>query len=436
MIKINDDSIVVGQIKQLLHNFNLPMCYITKSTDEDISFLQKGYMIKDTNLYYRNKLNPYDKWKLISPYSEGKSYLNLTNTLDIESKYYDINTHIYLGKYLRFLRDYHKVNLMSMYNCSISKTLDRDIFFTIREDSETSKVISWNITDNDIYVIPINPTDIKSEMGGVDYTIYVNNSFEVTPVLYNIQKNTVIDNDFLALNNELDINSSLYEYFHKKVYCQSNSYPYLYNIDIRQVYSFESDDEILYDYKDCFCLLIKVPKDYSQSIVVLEGDYTNESNSIIQINKNNLQSLEKLIPSITKPQLLSNDNNSNYLLADRLIEYLTDNVISNISKDYDILKLQSWLSVNKDYLTDLQYSTKSTNFEYTTVSLIPFNGYRGVWSSDMTYNLIQLYYYYINNPDYNNTPYYDFIGYCDSTMEKLLESLGKHDTTYDYGGIV
>ena len=52
MIKLNDDSIIVGQIKQLLHNFNLPKCPIIKE-DSDFSNYT-GYAIQDSILYYIN----------------------------------------------------------------------------------------------------------------------------------------------------------------------------------------------------------------------------------------------------------------------------------------------------------------------------------------------------------------------------------------------
>jgi hypothetical protein len=40
-----------------------------------------------------------------------------------------------------------------------------------------------------------------------------------------------------------------------------------------------------------------------------------------------------------------------------------------------------------------------------------------------------------NKLNRDKKPYYDFIGYCDSTMEKLMEDLGEHKE-YEYGGMV
>ena len=422
MIKLNDDSIIVGQIKQLLHNFNLPTCCIVKSNDNRPLYLQKGYIIKDDSLYYKKDFSNIsnENFQFITSYMEGNSYLNITDTLDIENKYYDVNTHIYLGKYLRFLRDYHNINLMSMYNCSINKILDKDISFTYENEEDN---VTWSVIDNDIYIVPVSPTNFTNDTG-TEYTIYVKDNFEVTPVIYNAQKNIPIEDNNLIEYYNTNINSFLYKKCNRAGYCQSNDYPYLYDLNIKTFYNILNEDyEKLYNYKDYFCLLIKVSKGYDGPIVVLEGNYTNKNKGIIQFNNKNLTSIKYSINKLINPQLLNKENNNNYLLADRLIEYLTDNAITAKSKEYDIEKVRKWLTTN---IEKLKLENK--------INIIYPEGYEGIWSLEMTFDMIQLYYYYLNI--YPNSNYYDFIGYCDSTMEKLFEELGKHDEIYDYGGIL
>ena len=51
----------------------------------------------------------------VAPYSYNVEIPNFTKNLVINSSYYDEYTHNYLGDYLRFMRDYHGIDLMSMY---------------------------------------------------------------------------------------------------------------------------------------------------------------------------------------------------------------------------------------------------------------------------------------------------------------------------------
>lgn len=63
----------------------------------------------------------------VSKYLYGASYLNITANLKIQNMIYDRYTHRYLGKYLRFLRDYNGIDLMSMYNCADGEILESKI---------------------------------------------------------------------------------------------------------------------------------------------------------------------------------------------------------------------------------------------------------------------------------------------------------------------
>ena len=119
MIKFNDDNIYVGYIKQLLHTFNLPCCKIDNPSNNYVVgdyFISanKNEIYKVTKIDENNKCSESVK---ICNYKFGDEVLNITKNLEIRNNFYDSYTHEYLGEYLRFIRDYKGIDLMSLYNC-------------------------------------------------------------------------------------------------------------------------------------------------------------------------------------------------------------------------------------------------------------------------------------------------------------------------------
>lgn len=440
MIKLNDDSIIVGQIKQLLHNYNLPRCYPNNPVIKDYDFNGKHfhYDLSDyiINSYILDKGNLYfDKYQIIEQdyekiekrelqkieyFVENKKYLNLTTNLNINSKYYDEYTHKYLGDYLRWIRDYHNINLMSMYNCSMKKAINTDIIVGNPKSIYARDYITWSCKDNDLFIIPIKY--------GNEYTIYVEDVAEAICCYYDEENSTQLF-PFLTYYDSDILSNMITKYSLTDIYCQDIEHPFLYSFSKYPV-NYTSNSTSLDVWKELALtvdfdlkLIIKLPKGYQGKLVVLEGDYTKFSNYQFNLQNNNWKDMN-IIPYITKPQLLSNDNYDDFLLADKLIEYLTSNAITNISESYDIEKLQRWFYDNKNQLK-----------ENKNINIILDNTYKGIWSQEMTYNLIQLYYYYISQPENKYKKYYDFIGYLDSDMEYILEQYGKIQL-YNYGGIV
>ena len=56
-------------------------------------------------------------FKPIEKFLEQSQTINFYKTLKFTGINYDSHTHEYLGEYLRYLRDYKNLNLMSLYNC-------------------------------------------------------------------------------------------------------------------------------------------------------------------------------------------------------------------------------------------------------------------------------------------------------------------------------
>ena len=159
MIKYNDDNIKVGQIKQLLHTFNLPSCNIYK---EGMTLCTGLHYIKNDAIYVCS-----DTGNLVREcsYNFGGKYEGITTNLRLTSNVYDSYTHKYLGRYLRFIRDYSGVDLMSMYNC-FSNELVKNFDVTVNDVRYVS-----NANDYIIYAVPIR--------FGQKYSIYANSSKSV-----------------------------------------------------------------------------------------------------------------------------------------------------------------------------------------------------------------------------------------------------------------
>ena len=143
MFKYNNTHIFTGYLKQLLSTFNLPACkiythefakYLKLHGEEDPRVLESfdnngnaadvriTYLINNELYYYFTKdvsSRATGSWRRCENifYDSTKTVHGLTKTLNSPGISYDTKTPEYLGDYLRFLRDYHNVNLMSLYNC-------------------------------------------------------------------------------------------------------------------------------------------------------------------------------------------------------------------------------------------------------------------------------------------------------------------------------
>lgn len=413
MIKLNDKTLIVGQIKQTLKDFNLPKCHCN-----DGILVKNSFYIKDNKIFNVIEKDGNLTLSDVSNYIYNNKYLNVTDNFKYTSLYYNRNTHKYLGNYLRFLRDYNGVNLMSMYNCNIDKVLDESITFKFNDNTKSN----WNVKKNNIYIVPVKFNQV--------YTIGINSSkAELCCCLYDE------DNDeLLTLDNDLFNNT--YTVLRG---CSVTS-PQLYD-KLKDYYSINKD---IFEKESLLKLLIKVDSSYNSSIVVLEGDYTKGCHYDISNNdipryilSKNSTNINDIINSQIRPQLLSSDNiSNNYLLADRLVEYITNNPISPLSESYDIKKLQDWCLFNGNELLK-EIDDDGNNYVTSKLGLI----YSGIWSESLSKFLYELTHTKIKSSGYDKTPY-DSIGYLDKDLERKLEYLGDSELNEekynikDYGGIV
>lgn len=335
----NDSNIIVGYIKELLHNFNLPV--VPVYTDDTQPYNGRTY-IKDYSFYSFSD----GKLKLSIPYLYGRQYLNLTDNFKIKTNIYDSDTHEYLGNYLRFIRDYNKINLMPLYNCFSNRILKNvNEVFTLKSKT----VVNDGVTINEPRGYYINTNSVKDVYYilpvkfNKEYTIALdcNKQFDIFCILY---KNGIINQvgrssvNGVTLSYEKLINDTLIN-----MPGSSFSNPFIYKVN------YDASD--LWDMESCLYMVIKLPTSISTSIVVLEGNYLDISkpicNNISALNYNSNGDI--LIPKNyagdllpTKLSLLFNNNEISYPFSDRLVEYLLLNAITSKEKiEHNIERIQT-----------------------------------------------------------------------------------------------
>ena len=354
MIKYNDDNIFVGQIKQVLHTFNLPRCSVYK---EGMTLCPSLHYIKDNGIYLCDESKQLVRE---TSYNFGEPYEGITTTLKLTNNVYDSYTHKYLGNYLRFLRDYAGVNLMSMYNC-FSNELAKNLNVTIADTNDNPiSEFNSNSKGSVIYAVPIRFNSLYSIFANI------NTSIEVVAGFYSFD--SLLDNGIISNTYARTRRITLSE-------------PFVYE-GISNYTPVEED----FTRENCLCLFVKVPASFKNSIVILEGDYSSYNNRDISTNRiynglvklcpvtykedNTVESIGSPIyvqggislkygePVKNNPKLNNFDvyselelttyvnSTANYLVASRLIEYISENAITSLSEGYDIKKVQKELISN------------------------------------------------------------------------------------------
>lgn len=393
MIKLNDNNIFIGHVKQLLKDFNLPSCTIITKDNDDKNFINGRHYIKGSQLYLGD-----GKGSLVRKitYDYGKKYLNLTSNLEINNMVYDRETHRYLGKYLRFLRDQKHVDLMSMYNCFDGETFSKNI--TI---SDNNKIVFKNDDNYIVYQIPITLNSLNLKMFDgreIQLGVYIDAN-DVYAAGKKYCKDFVLEATYKIMRT-----TNIFRYDALATLLQTLENPE--GIDWNNVSITKADvgplKNFILNNVDKMYLLVKVLKSDLKSIVVLEDskEYEYVDSKSIWRGQEPSTTIRSYYKLPVFPQLFSNENlDNNYLLADRLVEYLTENVICPLSNMHDINRFHTVIDENP-----IKLPIKSTDRIY------------GYWTKSDTSNIIYL---MQTNKDYIYNVY-DMLGYIDKDIENLI----------------
>lgn len=366
MIKFNSTNIVVGEIKELLKSFNLPS-YKILVDNEPVSIF-KGFnyiyndmiLISNVNKDFNKFIYNSSDFSYQDTYYYNQNILNITHNLVIKNNIYDYATHNRLGNYLRFVRDYKGVNLMSMYNCFNGQSANNvDI-------SINNGTINFDTSDTSykIFTIPVKYNK--------KYTFFVDCSTNVEIIACFYLNNNQL-NDLIVNSNSKILENNLYNNTYLKVKGTRFNTPFVYdkleNL-LTSLYSASpvNENNINFLIKKAFAqkeleltLLLKLPKDNNSSIVVLEDDYSNDNAQRYYSSDRVFSSHTQYLVDYDKPSEISkfnlynsykqltylNDNNS-YPFSNRLIEYLVGNVITPIDDiELNTKRVESNLIKNK-----------------------------------------------------------------------------------------
>lgn len=393
MINFNDYHIFTGQIKELLADFYLPKYRAGKWLKTDVN------------------------------YSWGKNLKNYSRRLKIRTNAYDSYTHEYLGWYLRFLRDYKHIDLMPLYNCF--------------SDNECSNIelseVSFNSYDSNykIYSMPV--------MLGKKYTIAIDSHLpvEICLAIYDKYQST---NQFSIPYISYKKYSSTY--FNNPVLYDTEKF--IEKFKAEAISGREAEQQKILDtYEADIRIFIKLPIENKSAITILEGDYRHWNDHLLRqvITKdargNDIKTWEAIsnhwvtnfenktidengfvsynfenacihFKPITNLQLLKINSGVSYPFSDRLMEYLTGNVITddddiadNVERVQQTLSFASWTDAEKDTLINYSYKQK------------------GLWDymfRPVFYNAMQI--DKLNGNDKN----YDILGYVDKEVETYFRT--------------
>ena len=247
----------------------------------------------------------YALYEVLSDYYLFDFNLHVDEQKYLNSDDYSTEIHIQLGKYLRCYRDLYDINLMPFYNCFALQYADINVQNVLEELPSNRTTI----------IVPIRLN--------TDYTIYADTS---APVKMRTIFYDVTTKQLLKHTNGEYVTSMLDEKM-TTVTNISFANPAVYNC-----YCARAD---IYKYRASAYLAIEVPKSFVSSLVVLEGDYVQRN---LVISAENINSTRPNIIDqalLTKPALSLINDNISHPYSDKLLEYLSGNVITSQETIYN-----------------------------------------------------------------------------------------------------
>lgn len=396
MYKFENNDLITGYIKEKLRDFNLPKAHVYKN---NMPIYKNVIYIKDNNIVMANttvknidEIND-SNFTVLQPFLANEKILNFTENLKINGTLYDSYTHAYLGDYLRFIRDYYNVDLMSMYNCFGNQS-PANFTYTYNKDGFN---INFDTSDT-AYTLFMLPVKFFSK-----YLIGINCEVSYEYILGFYDENKQLFTKFDISKEEDEYNEFIRDTYNK-VSASKLSKPYLLDTS-----KFIPSD-ILYTHENDLKLIIKLPFSIKTAITVVETQANNYDNGhpYILCDNDRFNEINKSLLYNSKSQLFNILGTTSYPFADRLLEYLLDSAITPLDESYkNIVRVQNKLS-RLSVTVDDKDATNSYDIETL-----------GKWDKSLRA------YVYWYSRDKSQQEKYDMIGYVDSDIERMYQD-------YDY----
>lgn len=414
LTKFNENNHCTTFIKSLVTSCCLPIFDCLQDGDriiEDCYYIYKGRLIYclvggilDRRLNdlvpgraYVNKDN--STFKVIDDIDFGKYYTNVTRKETCPNSYYDADTHRLFGKWLRMLRSYTDIDLMNLYNCFDGTYLD-DV--SINSDKEyylnmyglsTAKVLWVPIKYNTKYTIYVDSKKpvkmcpaFRNNAGMIKIQVKKNNTAKS---IFNADYDKTHweipypDKEAQAANSEMFPHTN---YAGKFDPVSSNR---LSDLQFKKPFVWEGiecSSKDLYELQNYLGLIIQLDRNNQSSVVVLEGDRSQDTITVFNAQNNawldeeldNLvdvdypgapenssivmkrRGVKYLLDKLTKKEFnklftspkqltLINDNNT-YAFNNKVVEYIVHHVITNMETiEQNIGRVQQYLPNDYEY---------------------------------------------------------------------------------------
>ena len=379
MYKFNNDNIITGYIKQLLHSFNLPTCKVFDTMDEFLNYyppevgvmgIVKNYKNNNSYLLYKEG----NEIKREQVYALNHEYLNVTTNLGLFNGIYDSSCHKYLGDFLRFVRDYLNIDLMGMYNCFANEILvdDKYKYIIIPMKHNTKYTIAFDGKDYDyLFTYETALEKIAANFKDNSYKNKLSSGYKkrASTFLNPFLLTSLIGEDTL-ITGGLNAGKKIYSCFKEQLYK----------------------------------LVIRVKVTDNPVITVLEGDYTKAKQEFAPICANFEKGVDysniDLNNYLSDLQLLDfhlGQKDVSYPFADKLLEYLTGLAITpNDPISQNIIDAK------------IKFNSKFK------LPVIPVNG---KFTANDRLRCLDLF----GRSKYWNKSTYDLLGYVDKEIEECLD---------------